>query len=1151
MLATPVAEGDLTETDSELPPDPDDRHTASNGFEVWISTLKWQTVLSFLMAVLCSAIIFRQMQPGLIFTDTITTGGDMGAHVLSPQYLKEHLLPNLQLTGWSDDWYAGYPVYQFYMVLPGLMIVLLDIGLPLWLGIPAAASLIVASVWFYRRMKADPRRGATLVGGLVATLGGIAAIACIDVPPNVAFKLVTISGPVMLPISVWFFARWARFRNPGPALAALGAAFFVLDSHFQILGGNGASTLAGEFSFAISLNFAILGMGLIIRGLETGKGWSLTAVVVGLCLSTHVIPMLSLIPGAAIAWMLRPGVKRLWWVVSVGAIGSGLSAFWLLPFYLRSDYLNDMGWERSIDYLPNMFPQNLPYREVLLGLAFFGAIMAFVLRIRFGMFVAILATVTAVQFRLTPQARLWNARLLPVWFLCLALLAAVALYVIIGALTRLLADVGQPRRVLAGLAGAFSAAAFVYMMAAWAAHASPYHVTFFMVLCVLALGVAMGASLTKAEAGSEGLGVAVGTAGRNRQLVNIAVLAAGFLAISATAIAADMNDWFIHSWAGGDKASGAAVLIVRILFLLFMVLVGLTGLVLGSGINPKSTTRIVRTGLTAGSVIAVLLAMVLPIRWVHGLTTQVPSPSIVKDGSTIQLDAYRVGPFVVSSPTNVLPGWANWNYGGLERTGAWDEFKNLMDTMERVGKEHGCGRAMWEYFEGIGSYGTPMAPMLLPMFTDGCIGSMEGLFFEASMTTPFHFLNQSELSKSPSSPMRSMPYKPLNVADGVRHLQLYGVKYYMAKSKEASEQAAKVPALTEIARVPSKLATKSTGADGAETDTVEDWVIYEVADSDLVVPLPNQPVVMSDVAQGHATWLDPTIAWYQDFDAQDVFLAADGPKEWQRVNCGARPEKEPIGPQHLYGRACKGSIEKRPAPDVTVSNVKKVDGDIRFTVSKVGTPILVKTSYFPRWKVDGAEGPYRVSPNLMVVVPTEKNVELYYSRTGIDYLAILVTLLSFLVVCTAAYFQPWKLIPTREFWGDRHDLWDPNDHGDVDEIGPVGHTGATSGAAAGTEAAGDADDADGAVASHEDRARSARAWPIAEEDGADDTTLVPTDSAPPRYAAHLSEPVVAWDKPDDLLEAGQPAAAPSDDGIRGDEQRAEGDDVGKPGYSTD
>ena len=52
-------------------------------------------------------------------------------------------------------------------------------------------------------------------------------------------------------------------------------------------------------------------------------------------------------------------------------------------------------------------------------------------------------------------------------------------------------------------------------------------------------------------------------------------------------------------------------------------------------------------------------------------------------------------------------------------------------------------------------------------------------------------------------------------------------------------------------------------------------------------------------------------------------------------------------------------------------------------------------SYFPNWQVSGAEGPYRVAPNLMVVVPTEKHVELTYGRTGVEYLSYVLTLLGF------------------------------------------------------------------------------------------------------------------------------------------------------------
>ena len=33
-----------------------------------------------------------------------------------------------RLTGWTPDWYAGFPAYQFYMVVPSLLIVALDVG---------------------------------------------------------------------------------------------------------------------------------------------------------------------------------------------------------------------------------------------------------------------------------------------------------------------------------------------------------------------------------------------------------------------------------------------------------------------------------------------------------------------------------------------------------------------------------------------------------------------------------------------------------------------------------------------------------------------------------------------------------------------------------------------------------------------------------------------------------------------------------------------------------------------------------------------------------------------------------------------------------------------------------------------------------------
>ena len=106
---------------------------------------------------------------------------------------------------------------------------------------------------------------------------------------------------------------------------------------------------------------------------------------------------------------------------------------------------------------------------------------------------------------------------------------------------------------------------------------------------------------------------------------------------------------------------------------------------------------------------------------------------------------YAWGPFrATETNADALgDGWARYNFAGYEgRKEYYTEYEGVVRTMERLGNDpaHGCGRAMWENNEDNGKYGTTMALMLLPHWTDGCIGSMEGLFFEASGTTPYHFL---------------------------------------------------------------------------------------------------------------------------------------------------------------------------------------------------------------------------------------------------------------------------------------------------------------------------------------------------------------------------------------------------------------------------
>ena len=91
-----------------------------------------------------------------------------------------------------------------------------------------------------------------------------------------------------------------------------------------------------------------------------------------------------------------------------------------------------------------------------------------------------------------------------------------------------------------------------------------------------------------------------------------------------------------------------------------------------------------------------------------------------------------------------VPGWVKWNFEGYEGKADYAEYRTLMETVDTLPP----GRIMWEANGDMNKYGTPMALMLFPYWSEGH-PSMEGLFFESSLTTPFHFLNASEVSESP------------------------------------------------------------------------------------------------------------------------------------------------------------------------------------------------------------------------------------------------------------------------------------------------------------------------------------------------------------------------------------------------------------------
>ena len=199
----------------------------------------------------------------------------------------------------------------------------------------------------------------------------------------------------------------------------------------------------------------------------------------------------------------------------------------------------------------------------------------------------------------------------------------------------------------------------------------------------------------------------------------------------------------------------------------------------------------------------------------------------------------------------------------------------------RSAETNGCGRATWENNEDNGQYGTTMALMLLPHWTDGCIASMEGLFFEASGTTPYHFLTTAAMSKQSSNPVRELRYDNNDAAVGVPHLQALGVRYVMVRTDEAKARG-RGAARAEL------LATESGRGRSTRSPTPTSSCRSTSSRSS------------SNGRDGDQRErnLELGTSWFQHRDEWAAMPADDGPDDWQRIDvavdesrAGARPDR--------------------------------------------------------------------------------------------------------------------------------------------------------------------------------------------------------------------------------------------------------------------
>ncbi|SVA62825.1 uncharacterized protein METZ01_LOCUS115679, partial [marine metagenome] len=362
---------------------------------------------------------------GLLFTRSTPTGGDLGAHVWGPAYIRDELLPRFRLTGWTPDWYAGFPAYHFYMVVPMLVVVAVDVGLATPLLVVVLPAIGLAAARLVRNRSA----------GWLTRLGLLAALSVLVVPVHygMAIKWVTVVGLVVMPAAGWLTGRLAGLPFPGPALTAVATLPFVFDRSFNIMGGNLMSTMAGEFAFTLAVAACLVYIGLMVRGLETGRGRAAAAVLLALTGLFHLLVAFYALVASAVALLVRPSREALRWLLTTGLVAGLCSAFWVLPFWWQRDHLNDMAWHKLTrfrsylldrDHLAADFLTNDPPLQVAILIAVVGLVASIAFRRRLGFVLAGSAILLGLAFVHLPEGRLYNGRILPAYYLSIYLLAA-------------------------------------------------------------------------------------------------------------------------------------------------------------------------------------------------------------------------------------------------------------------------------------------------------------------------------------------------------------------------------------------------------------------------------------------------------------------------------------------------------------------------------------------------------------------------------------------------------------------------------------------------------------------------------------------------------------------------------------------------------
>ncbi len=315
------------------------------------------------------------------------------------------------------------------------------------------------------------------------------------------------------------------------------------------------------------------------------------------------------------------------------------------------------------------------------------------------------------------------------------------------------------------------------------------------------------------------------------------------------------------------------------------------------------------------------------------------------------------GSIIAANP--IGPSWAHDNYTGFESRADWETYDALMKYLDSLP----YGRVMYDYDQSIlGKFGTTRSLELIPYWTKQ--PTMEGLLAESALTSPFHYINKAEFIVKDRTSISGWDVPGTRDHEAaMKHLIYYNIAYIIANSPEVIED------LNNDSRV-------------EFLNKIEPFYFYEIRGPH------NYVEIVENIPYRYKAedWIWEMRAWYLNADNVDnPVIYDDGSKELKQFEeiTWEQLKNVPENPGNVKGEIISETLEREK---------------IEFTTTAIGVPHLIKVSYFPNWKVIGAEGPYLVSPSLMMVIPTQNNVTVYYGMTYANIIGVSLSILGWVII---------------------------------------------------------------------------------------------------------------------------------------------------------